>query len=76
MFEDLKQWELNDWNAVYSFGEDLPPMSEQEICAAVRWLRKNNYPIPIDCPHKTCPKYRPACGLGICNIAVGMCGDF
>jgi hypothetical protein len=75
MIENIKEWELAVWNAQYSVGY-LPPMTEQEIRSAVKWLRKNNYPKPTDCPEQECPKYRPACKLGICNVAVGMCGDF
>ena len=39
-------------------------------------LRKNNYPIPIDCLKNKCPQQQPACQLGTCVIAVKICGDF
>ena len=73
---EVKQWELKIWNDQYSKGEVLPPMTAQEIADAIMYLRAKNYPKPSDCPERECPKYRPACRLGICNIAVGMCGDF
>ena len=70
-----KMWRLKNWNGSYS-NPDLPPMSKKEIDDAIFFLRENNYPKPSDCPEQECPKYRPACLLSICNIAVGMCGDF
>lgn len=70
------KWRLDAWNEQFSHGKKLPPMTDQEIQSAIAALRKNNYPQPEDCPEQDCPKFRPACGLGICRIAVGMCGDF
>ena len=74
---ERKTWRLDEWNAKFSPDtiEDIP-MSKEEILKASLWLRDNNYPIPEDCPWETCPDFRPACRLGICRIAVGMCGDF
>ena len=67
-------WQLSEWNARFS---EIPiAMSEAKIVAGIRYLRTNNYPKPNDCPLRSCPKYRPACSFDICNIAVGMCGDF
>lgn len=73
----LTKWRLDEWNAVYSpdAGEDVP-MTTEEIREAIKFLRNHNYPKPEDCPEEKCPKFRPACKLGVCNIAVGMCGDF
>ena len=71
---DRTSWSLSDWNAVYTANPQ--PMSREEIDSAIKYLRDSNYPKPEDCPEDKCPKYRPACQLGICNIAVGMCGDF
>lgn len=68
-------WKLQEWNALYATGNPLP-MTPEEIASAVKYLRDNNYPKPEDCPEASCPKCRPACKLGICRIAVGMCGDF
>ena len=76
MIENIKEWELKDWNNLYTLESRMPPMTPYEIINAIRWLRKNNYPKPSDCPEQECPKYRPACKIGICNVAVGMCGDF
>ena len=70
-----KTWKLKDWNGQYG-DTKLPPMTKKEIDDAVFFLRENHYPKPTDCPEGQCPKYRPACTLGICNVAVGMCGDF
>lgn len=55
---------------------ELPPMTKQEITDTITFLRGNGYPKPSDCPEAECPKYRPACTIGICNVAVGLCGDF
>ncbi len=70
-------WNLCEWNDLYCMinHTDLPPMSREEIKKAKIWLRERNYPSPADCPAEKCPKYRPACKIGICHIAVGMCGD-
>ena len=73
----MDKWRLDEWNA--HFAPDITeeiPMSKEEILKAITYLRSNNYPKPEDCPGKPCPDYRPACSLGICRIAVGMCGDF
>lgn len=67
-------WRLDKWNRVY--GASAPIMTDKDIATAIGYLRGSNYPPPEDCPQGICPKLRPACGLGICNIAVGMCGDF
>lgn len=67
-------WKLGDWNNYFS--TNPKPMTSEEIDNAIKYLRDNNYPKPEDCPETNCPKYRPACQLGICRIAVGMCGDF
>lgn len=73
---ETKPWKLSDWNCVYSASSKLPPMTDEEIAAAVKFLRDHSYPRPGDCPEDKCPKFRPACKVGICRIAVGMCGDF
>ena len=68
-------WKLKEWNGLY--GDDkMAPMTSKEIYMAIKHLRDSNYPKPVDCPETDCPDYRPACILGICRIAVGMCGDF
>lgn len=71
-----KSWKLSEWNNIYSRSSNLPPMTDKEIAVGVKFLREHNYPKPEDCPEGKCPKFRPACRLGICRIAVGMCGDF
>lgn len=68
-------WRLDEWNGHYG-NKELPPMSQEEIDKCIEYLRGNNYPKPEDCPETECPKVRPACHLGICQIAAGMCGDF
>lgn len=74
---ETKTWKLKEWNSYYSDCEvEAPPMTKEEIADAIKYLRDNFYPIPEDCPRQECPKHRPACSLGICHIAVGMCGDF
>jgi hypothetical protein len=50
-------------------------MTPKEISQAIKFLRDLYYPKPEDCPEQLCPKFRPACSLGVCQIAVGMCGD-
>jgi len=77
MTDERIEWRLCEWNALYSATSrpDLPPMTHEEIRKAKAWLRGRNYPVPADCPDEACPKRRPACKLGACHIAVGMCGD-
>ena len=70
------EWRLSEWNCKYSTDKTAPPMSMAEIQSAIEWLRDNYYPKPADCPCSDCPKYRPYCKLGVCRIAIGMCGDF
>jgi hypothetical protein len=74
-------WKLREWNDFFARQHltKLPPMTEEEIQEAINYLREHNYPKPDDCPLGTeyqCPQERPACHLGICKIAVMMCGDF
>lgn len=71
----MKGWKLSEWNGKHG-KKDLPPMTYDEIEEAREYLRKNNYPKPMDCPVEECEVFRPACKLGICRIAVGMCGNF
>ena len=71
----LTTWKLREWNQYFSETE-LPPMSQEEISESVQLLKDNFYPKPEDCPGLDCPEVRPACHLGICQIAAGMCGDF
>lgn len=74
---ERKVWHLKIWNQAFADpNEQLPPMSNQEITEAIDYLRKNNYPKPEDCPSQHCRDFRPACNMGVCRIAVGMCGDF
>ena len=68
-------WKLKEWNESYN-DMSKPTMTQEEINAAIIYLRENNYPKPEDCPALDCPKVRPACSLGRCQIAAGMCGDF
>ena len=70
----MKSWELANWNAKIS--NISSPMSSMEIDEAIKYLRENNYPKPSDCQNEDCEVYRPACKVGVCRIAVGMCGDF
>lgn len=72
---DLK-WRLDEWNKLYPTDKTFPPMAKEEIDRAIKALRDNLYPKPEDCPGLDCPNVRPACSLGICQIACGMCGDF
>ena len=70
-------WRLDKWNGLYARDDlRLILMGQEEIREAIKYLRDNNYPKPEDCLEADCPKYRPACKVGICRIAVGMCGDF
>ncbi len=50
-----------------------PGLLEEKTIEA---FRMNNYPIPQDCPGDRCRDLRPACKLGICKIAILICGDF
>lgn len=69
-------WKLHEWNNYYAENQNLPVMTNAEIKKAKKYLRENNYPKPEDCPSAECLEYRPSCKLGICKIAVKMCGDF
>jgi len=72
-----KSWRLNEWNETFARGNlKNTPMSREEVRDGIRFLRSNNYPKPEDCPEESCPDFRPACKLGICHIAVGLCRDF
>ena len=68
-----KGWKVYEWTGL---SKNVEPMSIEEIQEAVAYLRKNNYPKPLDCPGKDCPGLGPACGLGICYVAIRLCGDF
>lgn len=73
----ITTWRLDEWNAVYSSNfRNNCSLTAKEIQEAKQFLRSNDYPSPEDCPLENCPKFRPACKVGICRIAVGMCGDF
>jgi len=74
----MTTWRLDEWSEYFArrSGKSLPPMTEQEQKEAVAFLRGHHYPKPEDCPGADCPKFRPACGLGICQIASGLAGDF
>ena len=67
-------WKLSEWNN--EFTDNPKPMTNNEITEGIKYLRGNGYPKPEDCPMEDCPKFRPSCKLNVCNIAVGMCGDF
>lgn len=73
----MNKWRLDEWNAHFAknWKKDTP-MTKEEVQNAIRFLRENDYPKPEDCPWKNCPNLRPTCKLSICQIAVGMCGDF
>ncbi len=68
------EWKLSEWNGLFC-DHDAPKLTREEIRENREWLRKNNYPIPSDCPREDCMKYRPSCNLNVCHVAVGMCGD-
>lgn len=74
----METWNVQDWSEFFArmSGKNLPPMTADEIKEAITFLRNRNYPKPADCPEDKCPKYRPACQMGVCNVAVGLCGDF
>jgi len=40
------------------------------------FLKLTGYPAPEDCPKEGCKEYRPACLVGVCKIAVCLCGDW
>lgn len=68
-------WKLSEWNNPYT-KRIFRPMTNDDIDAAILYLRQNKYPRPEDCPMADCPWFRPVCSLGICKVAVEMCGDF
>jgi hypothetical protein len=71
-------WRVTEWSEYFAkkAGLRLPPMTANEIAVAITGLRSNDYPKPIDCPgEEGCPKFRPTCRVGICNVALGLCGD-
>lgn len=72
--KDRTEWNLGEWNSKYAGNTEV--MTKEEIASAIQWLRKNNYPKPKDCLEQQCLVFRPACMIGVCRIAVGMCGDF
>lgn len=68
-------WKLSKWNDVYTkCGRES--MTNDEIDAAILYLRQHKYPRPEDCSMAECSQFRPACAIGFCKIAVDMCGDF
>jgi len=75
MQKQRASWRLDEWCDHFA-KVPTKPMTEEEIEAAIKFLRDFNYPVPEDCPGPACPEWRPACKLGICKIAVEMCGDF
>lgn len=68
-------WKLGTYCEEFS-NTPLPPMTKEEIASAIKELRSGGYPKPEDCPEMHCSEHRPACHLGICKIAVCLCGDF
>lgn len=68
-----EKWRIDEWTGRSS---NPIPMSGDEITQAVVWLRKNNYPVPEDCLGDSCPALRPTCNMGICYVAIRLCGDF
>jgi len=70
----IESWKLKEWSNFYLSAKK---MTDEEIEEAIKFLRNNNYPKPVDCPGKECPAgFRPACRLGICKVAVMLCGDW
>ena len=69
----IKEWKINEWTGRSNIKK---PMNEEEIKEAIEYLRKNNYHIPKYCLGEYCPGNRPACSLGVCYVAVRLCGDF
>lgn len=56
-------------------------VAEEEIPALIPKLRKDSYPRPLDCPwtndgYPERRQFRLSCRLGVCVIAVKLCGDF
>jgi hypothetical protein len=73
----MENWRLDEWNARFAKDDQkLITMPQEEIQKAIQFLKDKWYPKPEDCPEKNCPNYRPSCKLNVCQIAVGMCGDF
>jgi len=68
-----KSWQLKEWTGI---SPNPIPMTSEEIKEAITYLRANHYPKPTDCLKEQCPGYRPACELGICYVAIRLCGDF
>ena len=69
----IKEWRLKEWTGISEIDR---PMSNKEIKEAIEYLRKNRYPVPKDCIGEHCPGKRPTCSLGVCHVAVKLCGDF
>ncbi len=69
-------WRLDNWSTYFaSKVGNTKPMTRDEQNAAVTYLKASKYERPEDCPMFQCPKYRPTCNMGVCVIAVKMCGD-
>lgn len=71
--ENLKEWKIADWTDIST---NPIPMTDDETKEAIKYLRDNHYPKPVDCTMEKCKGYRPACHLGVCYVAVRLCGDF
>lgn len=69
----IKEWKIKEWTG---WSDNLVPMTKEEIQEAIKYLREKHYPKPVDCPGEKCPGFRPACHLGVCYVAVRLCGDF
>ena len=72
-YNQITKWRIFEWTGV---SLKKTRMTEDEIRKATNFLRRKNYPKPVDCPKENCTGYRPSCSLGVCYVAVKLCGDF
>ena len=71
---EIKSWKISEWTGI---SPNPLPMTKEEVASAIKYLRGNKYPKPEDCQNDhRCVGFRPACSLGICHVAVRLCGDF
>jgi hypothetical protein len=74
--KERKDWKLSEWVKGFEInGEELPPLTLKDIQTQKHWLRKNYYPVPVDCPKAECIEHRPACGI-TCKVAMCLCKDW
>ena len=68
-------WRLDEWCDRFA-KVPTKPMTEEEIEAAIKFLRDFNYPVPQGLSGTGVSGMAAGLQVGICKIAVEMCDDF